>query len=144
MTTTSSRATGHTDEGFSLVEVVVAILVLALISIALLPLLIQGLKTSAQSAAIASAVQLANSQVDLARSQAATCTAVTATPSVTVSSTATYRGVPLVLTKAVGTCPSPTPTATAPGTITFTATVTRSDTGEALAVVSTRIFVTGG
>ena len=143
MTTPSSRATGHTDEGFSLVEVVVAILVLALIAVALLPLLVQGLKTSAQSAAIASAVQLANSQVDLARSQAKTCTAITATPAVTVSSTATYRGVPLVVTRTAGACPSPAPTASAPGTITFTATVTRSDTGEALAVVSTRIYVTG-
>ena len=142
--TSSTQRVRPNDSGFSLVEVVVAMLVLALISVALLPLLIQGLKTSAQSAAIASAVQLANNQVDLARSQPATCTAVSATPAVAVSSAATYRGVPLVITMAVGSCPAPAPTTTAPGTVSFTATVTRSDTGEALAVVSTKIFVTGG
>jgi prepilin-type N-terminal cleavage/methylation domain-containing protein len=132
------------EEGFTLVEVVVSILVLALISIALLPLLIQGIKQSAQTAAIASAVQLANSQIDLARAQTPTCTGVLATPTVTVSSTATYRGVPLVVAKTFGTCPLPTPTATAPGTIAFTATVTRSDTGQTLAQLSTKIYVTGG
>ncbi|MFM9877199.1 MAG: prepilin-type N-terminal cleavage/methylation domain-containing protein [Rhodoglobus sp.] len=144
MTTSSARTAASVDEGFTLVEIVVAILVLALISVALLPLLVQGLKQSAQSAAIASAVQLANSQIDLARGQATTCTAITATPAVAVSSTATYRGVPLVVTKTVGACPSPTPTATKPGTVNFTATVTRSDTGEALAVLSTQIYVNGG
>ena len=144
MTHSQAHAGSDRDEGFTLVEVVVSILVLALISVALLPLLIQGVKQSAQAAAIASAVQLANSQVDLARAQATTCSGVTATPTVTVSSTATYRGVPLVVTKTVGTCPSPTPSATAPGTIPFTATVTRSDTGETLATVSTKILVTGG
>lgn len=144
MINTHARTSAADDEGFTLVEVVVAILVLALISVALLPLLIQGLKQSAQSAAIASAVQIANSQIELARVQATTCTAITATPLVTVSSAATYRGVPLVVEKSVGACPSPTPTATSPKTIRFTATVTRSDTGEALAVVTTNIYVTGG
>jgi len=144
MTDSLAQKAAGREEGFSLVEVVVAILVLALISLALLPLLIQGIKQSAEAAAIASAVQLANSQVVLARAQATTCTGVAATPAVAVSSTATYRGVPLVLTKTVGTCPSPTPSSTAPGTISFTATVTRSDTGQTLAVVSTKIFVNGG
>lgn len=131
------------DDGFTLVEVVVSIIVLALISLALLPLLIQGIKQSAQAAAIASAVQLANSQVDLARAQTTTCSAIAATPSVTVSPSETYRGVPLVLTKTVGTCPSPAPTTSAPGTIRFTATVTRSDTSETLASVTTLILVNG-
>jgi prepilin-type N-terminal cleavage/methylation domain-containing protein len=144
MNISQAQSAADRDEGFTLVEVVVSILVLALISLALLPLLIQGIKQSAQAAAIASAVQLANSQVDLARSQPTTCTGITATPAVSVSSTATYRGVPLVVTKTVGTCPTPTPSTTSPGTIAFTATVTRSDTGEALAVVSTKIYVNGG
>lgn len=139
-----ARAHGADDEGFTLVEVVVSILVLAMISLALLPLLIQGIKQSAQTAAIASAVQLANSQIDLARAQAPTCTGVLATPTVAVSSSATYRGVPLVVQKTFGTCPSPAPTTSAPGTIAFTATVTRSDTGQTLARLDTKIFVTGG
>ena len=140
----SPRAQAAVDEGFTLVEVVVAILVLALISIALLPLLIQGIKQSAQTAAIASAVQLANSQIDLARAQASTCTGVLATPTVSVSSSATYRGVPLGVVKTFRTFPLPAPSATSPGTIAFTATVTRSDTGQTLAQVSTKIYVTGG
>ena len=65
MFTPQAKSASANDEGFTLVEVVVSIIVLALIALALLPLLIQGIKQSAQAAAIASAVQLANSQVDL-------------------------------------------------------------------------------
>jgi hypothetical protein len=99
---------------------------------------------SSRSAAVASAVQLANSQLDIARAQTPSCSAITATPAVTVSAASVYRGVPLSVSKVIGTCPSPAPSATAPGTISVTVTVKRTDTNVVLATASTRIYVTGG
>lgn len=132
------------ETGIGLVEVVVAMFVLGILSICLLPLLIQGTAQAARTAAIASASQLANSQIVLARKQAATCAAVTATPAVPVGAAAVYRGVPLALSNTVGACPTaPAPTATSPGTMSFTVTVIRSDTGATLATATTLIFVSG-
>ena len=132
------------EDGFSLIEIVVSMFILALLSVALLPLLISGVKQSSRSAAIASAVQLANSQLDIARSQTPSCASITSMPAVTVSAASVYRGVPLAVSKTVGTCPSPAPTTTAPGTISVTVTVTRTDTNVTLATASTLIYVTGG
>jgi prepilin-type N-terminal cleavage/methylation domain-containing protein len=139
-----TKRTNSDESGFTLVEIVVAMLILALISIALLPLLITGVQQSSRSAAIASAVQLANSQMDIARAQTASCSAITAMPAVTVSAASVYRGVPLSVSKVIGTCPSPAPSASAPGTISVTVTVTRTDTNVVLATASTLIYVTAG
>ncbi len=131
------------ETGLGLIEIVVAMFVLAALSLCLLPLLINGTQQSAKTAAIASASQLVNNQIVAARDAADTCTAVTATPKVPVGAASVYRGVPLSLSTTAGSCPSPTPTAAAPGTISYTVTVTRTDTGATLATATTRILVTG-
>ncbi|MES2169259.1 MAG: hypothetical protein V4479_00845 [Actinomycetota bacterium] len=131
------------EAGLGLIEIVVAMFVLAALSLCLLPLLINGTQQSAKTAAIASASQLVNNQIVAARDAADTCTAVAATPKVPVGAASVYRGVPLVLTTTAGSCPTPAPTGTAPGTITYTVTVTRSDTNAVLATAITRILVTG-
>lgn len=132
------------DAGFSLIEIVVSMFILGLLAIALIPLLIQGIKQSAQSAAVASATQLVNSQLDLARAQSPTCSGVIGAPSAPVGSASDYRGVPLQLTATTGACPTPVPTTTAPGTISYTVKVVRLDTGKTLAQASTLIYVNGG
>jgi prepilin-type N-terminal cleavage/methylation domain-containing protein len=144
MTHPAAHSATSTDAGFSLIEIVVSMFILALFAVALLPLLVQGLKQSSQTATIASAIQLANGQLDLARAQASTCTALGSTPAVAVGAASLYRGVPLQVTKTVGACPNPVPTATTPGTVTFTVTVTRTDTSQNLAQLTTRIYVNGG
>ena len=58
------------DEGLSLIEIVVAMFILALLSVAFLPLLVQGVRQSAQTATIATATQLANARMDAERAQA--------------------------------------------------------------------------
>ena len=132
------------DTGFSLIEIVVSMFILGLLAIALIPLLIQGIKQSAQSAAVASATQLVNSQLDLVRSQSPTCSGVIGAPSPTVGPPSDYRGVPLQLTATAGTCPTPAPTATTPTTLSYSVKVIRLDTGKTLAQASTLIFVNGG
>jgi prepilin-type N-terminal cleavage/methylation domain-containing protein len=130
------------DEGFTLIEIVVSMFILAVLAVSLLPLLINGVNQSAQSAAVASATQLVNAQLSDARAQTSTCSAIAAAPSPTVGTASTYRGVPLKLTYTVGTCPT-SPTTTSPGTISVTATVTRTDTNATLATATTLIYVTG-
>ncbi|WP_349898774.1 type IV pilus modification PilV family protein [Parafrigoribacterium soli] len=133
-----------TDAGFSLIEIVVSMFILALLAMALIPLLIQGMKASAASAAVASATQLVNSQLDMARSQASTCSGLQGAPSVAVGAPSTYRGVPLQLNVTPVVCPTPAPTATNPSTVSYTVKVVRSDTGQTLATASTLIYVNGG
>ncbi len=55
------------DEGFGLVEVVIAMLLLGLIAIALLPTLINGLGYSAQQSSVATATRQVNSLIDQVR-----------------------------------------------------------------------------
>lgn len=132
------------EAGIGLIEIVVAMFVLAILSICLLPLLIQGSVQSAKTAAIASASQLVNRQIVLARSAPATCTTLANLGSVPVGAASVYRGVPLTLTNTVSSCPTaPAPTASTPGTVSFTVTVTRSDTGATLSTATTLILVSG-
>lgn len=131
------------DQGIGLIEIVVSMLILAALSLSLLPLLINGTRQSARTAAIASASQLVSGQIVLARAQTKTCAAVIATPTVSVGAASIYRDVPLQMRVAAGTCPIPAPTSAAPGTISYTATVVRSDTGEVLSTATTLIYVAG-
>jgi prepilin-type N-terminal cleavage/methylation domain-containing protein len=144
MTRSADCCPASDETGFSLIEIVVSMFILALLAIALIPLLIQGIKTSAQSAAVASATQLVNSQLDLVRAQPSTCSGVSGAPSPSVGAPSAYRGVPLQLTVTAGACPTPTPTATTPTTLTYSVKVVRLDTGKTLAQASTLIFVNGG
>jgi prepilin-type N-terminal cleavage/methylation domain-containing protein len=132
------------DQGFTLIEIVVAMLILGVLSLALLPLLINGITISAKTASIASATQIVNTQLGLAGSQSPTCTAVLATPIVPVGAASAYRGVPLHLATTFGACPVPAPSTTTPGTISVTATVTRTDTHAVLSKATLLVLVSGG
>jgi len=55
------------DEGFGLVEVVIAMFLLGLIAIAILPTLINGLGYSAQQSSVATATRQVNSLIDQIR-----------------------------------------------------------------------------
>lgn len=57
----------HDDEGFGLVEIVVAMLVLAVIAISFLPLLIQGVRVAAQNRVLATATQIVHDELEQVR-----------------------------------------------------------------------------
>lgn len=65
------------DAGFTLLEVVVAMFLLAIVVTGLIPALLGSLKMSAQNTNIATASQLVGQQIDAARSGTATCAALT-------------------------------------------------------------------
>ena len=122
------------ESGFGIIEIVVAMFLLGLLTIATLPILVQGLRLSATNSTLATATQLANQQIEQVRAQqscgsivAATSTVATSGPSLTVSRTVG------------GTCPA----TGYPITVPVTVQVSRSDTGVVLVTASTRIFVSG-
>jgi Tfp pilus assembly protein PilV len=131
-----TRDTVRSSEGVSLVEIVVAMFILALIAMAFLPLLVQGVRQSAASATRATAVQLVSDQIDQARSAGTSCAVVRAL--VGVLATTDSRGNSLTRTNTAGTCSAVV--GTYPTTLTFTVNVTRAG-GISLAKASTLIYV---
>lgn len=63
------------DEGFSLVEIIIAMLILGIIAIALLPPLWQGIRFASEQAHVATATRQLNALIEEAR-EAQSCTAV--------------------------------------------------------------------
>src|SRR5690606_7355331 len=66
---TDAGDSGDGDGGFSLVEVVVAMMLLALVAIAILPALVSGLQVSIGQAQKSAAIRIANSVIEDARSE---------------------------------------------------------------------------
>lgn len=124
-----------TDDGFGIVEVLVAMLMLALLAVAFLPVLISGLRLTASNSTITTAAQMVSEQLNLARSQTATCSALTAFQSSAAPAVTDGAGKTL---SAVNTLTCPT---SYPGTATFTTKVTASGSTTVLATAGTLIFV---
>lgn len=128
----------HDDEGMGLIEVLIAMLLLAIIALSLLPLLITGLQLTVKNTTIAAATQLANDRIRVAHVASPDCTDVTSAVNGDFDTT-DKRGVPLRASTTVeGFCPAP---GTA-GTLNVTTVVTRVDTGEQLATATTLVLVT--
>lgn len=126
------------DEGLGLIEIVIAMMLLAVLAVAFLPVLIQGLQVAALNATRATANQLVNKQIETARAQADDCSLITDLASVPVSPVVDPRNVTLVTTRTVGACPS-----TYPGTVSFTVTVRDEEapSGQYLSSATTYIYV---
>ncbi|MDY0910043.1 type II secretion system protein [Microbacterium sp. CFBP9034] len=60
------------EAGFSLIEIVIAVILLGFIAIALIPLLLQGIRLSSEQSTVATATRQLNALVEDAR-QAPTC-----------------------------------------------------------------------
>jgi type II secretory pathway pseudopilin PulG len=129
--------TGNQRElGFSLVEIVVAIFVLAALSLALIPALVAGVQQSKNNAVIAAANELLASRLDQARGQTASCQSLTSFSASTVTDVVESHGVSLHLTQVLDACP-----AAYPGTVRYTVTVVRTDTSSVLVTASTLIYL---
>lgn len=127
------------ERGLSLIEVVIAMMLLAILAVAFLPVLIQGLRLSADNATRATANQLANMQLETARALGGDCSDIVALETVSVPNVTDKRNVTLVTTRDAGSCP-----AAYPGTVEFSVTVTRLDTGATLSTATTLIYVSQG
>jgi len=125
----------ETSAGFGLVEVVVAMFLLALLAVAFLPFLVQGVTKASANGTLAAASQLANREMENARAQV-TCSSLTAA----TESVLDPRGVSLQVVRSVGGA-CPTSAASYPMTVPVSVTVARTDTGAVLSSATTLIFV---
>lgn len=129
-------ALSRDSQGFSLAEIVIAMFVLATLSLALIPALIFGVQQSKNNAVIAAATDLLASRLEEARGQSASCQAVASFASSSVADVVESHGISLHLNQVMDACP-----AAYPGTVRYTVSVVRADTGETLSSASTLIFV---
>lgn len=135
---TALREAGARDEGMGLIEVMVAMLLLAIIALSLLPLLVNGLQLAVANTTLASATQLANDRIRVAQAASPDCSDVVDAVD-GIFDTSDKRGVPLrATTTVVGVCPAPEHA----DTLRVTTVVTRTDTGEELASATTLVLVT--
>jgi type II secretory pathway pseudopilin PulG len=119
-------------------EVVVSMFMLALLALALLPLLISSAQLSSKNVTLTTATQLVNEQMDVVRGLASTCSTITTFAGETVGlRTTDPRGTVLAVKRISETCPS-----SYPGLMQFTAQVRAEGSAEVLAGATTRIFVT--
>lgn len=126
----------RSESGIGIIEVLVAMLMLALLAVAFLPVLITGLKLSAANSSSGTATQLVSSQLALARAQSPTCAALLSFAGGSGTSVVDGNGKTLVPTRTLGSCPS-----SYPGTVTFTASVAASGTTTTIATATTLIYV---
>jgi type II secretory pathway pseudopilin PulG len=140
MTTTSTeRRSDHaptdpsSDAGLGLVEIVVSMLMLAILAIAFLPLLVEGLKLSARNTTLATATQLVSERMQLAQAAGPECTDVAALGGVLTFTDP--RGVELEVTTTTGLCEPTT------RLLSVSAAVVRLDTVETITSSSTLVYV---
>ena len=125
------------DGGFTLIEVVVAMFLLAIVSTGLIPALIGSLKVSGQNTTIATASQLVSQQLDVARSGPATCSALMNYKIAVLPPVVDARGVSFQPVRSSVTC-----TSGAPGIARVRVTVTLTGNAHVLASASTYIYIT--
>ncbi|WP_439594154.1 prepilin-type N-terminal cleavage/methylation domain-containing protein [Microbacterium sp.] len=127
------------DDGFSVVELIIAMFLLAILALAVLPLLIGATKTSTVNRSLVAATTYANSQLAPIRVQfpndgTNSCAAVSARASTGVTDTASG----LLADIGVSACPT-----ALPGTVTVTAKVYKTGSAASpLTTLSTKIVVT--
>lgn len=91
------------DEGFSVIEVLIAMFLLAIVAVALLPALFQGIRYSSQQSAVATATRELNALVEEAR-ETPTCTTLSAVAG--TNSVTDGAGRTITTSGSVGTCPA--------------------------------------
>ncbi|WP_166806134.1 prepilin-type N-terminal cleavage/methylation domain-containing protein [Cryobacterium sp. TMT2-10] len=127
------------DSGLGLIEIMVSMMLLAVISLAVLPTLIGSIKATSQNATIATASQLLSQQLEEARSRDSRCAALANFAAETIAPVVDGRGVSLQPKRDPIVCPS-----TYPGTVRVRISVVVSGTTQVLASAVSLIFVKTG
>lgn len=141
ITASTERRSDHaptdraSDAGLGLIEIVVSMLMLAILAVAFLPLLVEGLKLSARNTTLATATQLVAERMQLAQAAGPDCAAVATLGGVTTFTDP--RGVELEVTTTTGLCEATTTL------LSVSAAVVRLDTVETITSSSTLVYVGG-
>jgi type II secretory pathway pseudopilin PulG len=122
--TCRSRVEGLADdEGLGLAEILVAMFLLAILSVSFLPVLIAGLQLAVQTSQNNTATQLVNEQLDLLAGTDSTCVALTIFASASLPTVTDERGVEYTVDRVAASCSS----ATFPTVVSVQLTVTIDD-----------------
>ena len=138
MSTTEAAPAGatHDDEGFSLIEIVVSMFLIAFLAMAFAPVLVQSMKTSVRNTTIATGTQLLNRELDRLRTTPAFCDAVTGFGAAAVAPTTDSRGVAFQPARQVGACP-----ANYPGVVRVTISISTADVASTALTARTLVYV---
>lgn len=128
-----STPRADSDEGFTLIEPVIAMFILMIVAIGMLPILTQGLTQSASNAELVTATSAANQAIEDERAQSSCAALSPLDQSVTA-----HTNVILRVVRAVDPCPTHYP-----ATVKVGVTVTDVATGRLEVSVSTLILVKG-
>ena len=110
------------DGGIGLVEIMISMMLLALLSIAILPVLVQGIRNSSSNARLATATQFAGQELESVRALSPDCATVSTFDDGPPRVTADASGVQLSIRRLVGACPA---AADYPGVVSVSVDVTR-------------------
>lgn len=124
------------ESGFSLVEIVVSMFLIGVLAISVLPVFIQALTASATNITIATATQMVNDQMDLARASVKNCAELTTFVGAVPPPVTDSQKVVLRASRTSSTCSDAQLDAAA-----LTITVTRSDTNAEVAEATTLLSV---
>lgn len=127
------------DDGFGLVEIVVSMFILAVIAIAFLPLLIQGIKVAADNRTLATATQLIHDQIEQARAMG-TCDSLASFGASVSQPNANFtltRGVEHFTDSSLDPC-----AIVYPGVVKLTLSVTEAGSAEVIVEATTLVLVT--
>lgn len=91
----------RSDEGLGLVEIMIALFLLAVLAVSFLPVLIQGLQLSVRNATLSTASQVLNEELDLLSAVDGTCAALAAHLAATPVTVTDERGVSYVPQRAL-------------------------------------------
>jgi type II secretory pathway pseudopilin PulG len=122
------------ESGLGLIEIVVSMFLLALLAVAFLPLLIQGMKTSVRNSTVATASQLLDQQIGAVRALPPTCDDVQTFDDTVPLPTTDARGTDFQPVRKVFDCPT-----AYPGVVRVEVKVTEA--GSALAEAVTLVYV---
>lgn len=124
------------DSGFGIIEIVISMFLLALLAVAFLPLLIQGMKTSVRNSTIATASQLLDQQLGAVRALEPNCDDLQAYEAEAVPAQTDKRGTEFQPIREVAACP-----AAYPGVVRVRVSVKISGSGDVLAEAVTVVYV---
>ncbi len=130
------------EDGFGLMEVIVAMFLLSLLSVSFVPLLVNSIKSTSKNTTIATATQIVNQEIEGARavrsptSTAPSCYDITQFLQVTLASVTDPRGVTLLPQWDAASCPT-----SYPGVVRARISVSRNGQTVPLAQAVTFIYV---
>jgi prepilin-type N-terminal cleavage/methylation domain-containing protein len=127
------------DRGFGMIEIIISMFLIAIIAIAFIPVLIQGMRVSVVNTSTATATQLVSQSMEQARSRGTNCADLRTFAAEVATPVVDKRGVSFQLTKDPVICTGTN--ADYPKTVPFRVKVTETGSSTVLASAATLILV---